>query len=321
MQLRSRHKRGGITLLEVIVVLAVVGLLASLLLPAVQQARQSARGIECRNHLRQVGIAAHNHIDQHGRFPDDAFPVQLLPFLEQRALFDRVEKAVRNYTVDPLGVPQIPLFAGAAIPTYQCPVDPLTSTVRGLVPNYLMNSGTGFAGSDDGMYTFVPTRRTVGVRPRDITDGLSQTVAFNERLIGIGHEGYDRLDDPDTRRRVMAHTDAMQAASQIDVFADTCRDHPVWVPTFPPPCYLHFGCLPSVNHIMTPNSNSCYNGVGDNGNMEYAAVTATSLHRGGIHSLMADGAVRFVNENIDRAVWRAVGTRAGGEAVASEMFQ
>ena len=318
MELRSRRNR-GITLLEVIVVLAVIGLLASLLLPAVQQARQSARGIECRNHLRQIGIAAQNHVDQHGRFPANAFPLQLLPFLEQHALADRVEKEVTSLTMDPVTVPQIPYLEGAAIPAYQCPVDPLSSEVRGLVPNYLINSGTGFAGSDDGMYTFAPS--LVGVRPRDITDGLSQTVAFNERLIAIGHEGYDQLDDPDTRRRVMALTDAMQQAAQLDVFADTCRDHPVWIPTFPPPCYLSFGCRPSVNHIMTPNSNSCYNGFGDTGNMEYAAVTATSLHRGGVHSLMADGAVRFVNENIDRAVWRAVGTRAGGEPVASEMFQ
>lgn len=323
MQRVTRKKqigKRGITLIEVVVVLGIIGLLSALLIPAVQQTRQSARGVECKSHLHQIGIAAHNYVDQHGRFPDDNFPRQLLPFLEQQQLAERIDKGVKELQMNPPQVAEIRLFAGAAIPTYQCPVDPVASQVRGLVPSYLINSGTGFANSNDGMYTRTASNALVGVRPAQISDGMSQTVAFSERLIPLGRDSYDRLDNPVGRRRLFGFTDPMRAATQIDVFADACRDHPVWVPTYPPPCYVTMGCDPSVNHIMTPNSNSCYNGVGDGAGL-YAAVTASSLHRGGVHSLTADGSVHFINENIDRSVWRALGTRARGEPDASRSFE
>lgn len=325
MQLESpgqNEDRAGLTILEVLVVLGAAGLLLSLLIPAVQQARSTARGVECKNNLRQVGIAANNHADQHGFFPGSAFPRELLPFLEQGQLYKRTEHFIAP-GVDPTRLPRLERLEGAAIDVYQCPADPLASATQGLAPSYRINSGSGFGGNVDGMFARAPSNALIGVRPQDVSDGLSQTVAFSERLIWLGPEAFDDVQNSVTRRRLIAMTDRMRDPAQIDVFADTCRTSPAWIPAVPPLCNITLSCWASFNHIMTPNSNSCYNGPRslDDDNSRHAAMTATSLHRGGVHVLMADGAVRFVSDNIDRSVWRAVGTRSGGEPVAAGLFQ
>ena len=109
------------------------------------------------------------------------------------------------------------MLEGAAIPAYQCPVDPLAAEVRGLVPSDLINSETGFANNDDGMLKRTVSNGLVGVRPADISDGLSQTVAFSERLTRWGGTVDDQLDNSITRRRLMGFTDATLGTTQIDV--------------------------------------------------------------------------------------------------------
>jgi len=107
-QARIRAGRGGFTLVELLVVIAIIGILIALLLPAVQAAREAARSLECRNHLRQLAVAALNHEQTHGHYPtggwgwdwvgdpDRGFAEQqpggwvynLLPFLEQKELYE-----------------------------------------------------------------------------------------------------------------------------------------------------------------------------------------------------------------------------------------
>jgi type II secretory pathway pseudopilin PulG len=314
--------KSGLTLIDLIVVLAVVGLLLSLLIPAVQQARHAARGVECKNNVRQIGAASHNHVDHHGRFPGPAFSTELLPNLDQLPLFQRIEDRLIVPPMNPENLPSYPLFEGASIPVYQCPVDPLAAATQGLAPSYRINSGSGFGESIDGMYARTPSNALIGVRPQEVSDGLSQTVFFSERLIGLGRDAYADTPNVHTRRRLMATTDRMRDPDQIDLFAQTCESRPAWIPAEPPPCYLVLSCWVSFNHIMTPNSNSCFNGpfsLNDD-NSSHAAMTATSLHQGGVHVLMADGAARFVSDSIDRSVWRALGTRAGGEPIAAGLF-
>ncbi len=302
-------RRYGLTLIEIATVLGIVGLLFALLIPAVQQTRQTARGIECQHRLRQIGTAVQNHIAQTSIFPDASFPRTLLPYLEQQTVYQRTEVAIIG--TDPGKLMALPQFENVDIAAYRCPVDPLAEQFRGIVPSYRICSGTGF-GLHDGVS---------GVRPQEITDGLSQTVAFSERLIETLGELDDADGSPHIRRRLIGYAEKLRDPARIDLFADACRDTPTWIPMqFVPPCYVGFPCTAPLNHLLPPNSHSCYNGPGgseDGGLLSHAAITANSLHPGGVNALMADNAVRFVNESIDRNVWRALGTRAGGETVAA----
>jgi hypothetical protein len=78
-------------------------------------------------------------------------------------------------------------------------------------------------------------------------------------------------------------------------------------------------CCTQYNHVAVPNSTSC-GGTGFTGSMTNMAmqVSANSRHTGGVHAMMGDGATRFISSNIDLNVWRALGTRAGGEVVSTE---
>src|SRR5947199_6053705 len=99
---RSRHARTGFTLVELLVVIAIIGVLVALLLPAVQQARESARRMSCQNNIKQLGIALHNHHDTKNTFPTGAlntgingtpcyttWTIEILPFMEQQALYQQ----------------------------------------------------------------------------------------------------------------------------------------------------------------------------------------------------------------------------------------
>ena len=132
----NRTRRSGFTLIELLVVIAIIGVLVSLLLPAVQQAREAARRTQCRNNLKQVGLALHNFHDTHGAFPparlllDGPIPandfatvlgsdepswlVRLLPFLEETTQYDQWDM----YTPFGRHPPEVRRMTTA---TYMCP--------------------------------------------------------------------------------------------------------------------------------------------------------------------------------------------------------
>jgi prepilin-type N-terminal cleavage/methylation domain-containing protein len=187
----------GFTLVELLVVIAVIGVLVALLLPAVQGAREAARRSQCQSNLRQLGLALHNFHDAKGFFPAShnenywSWIAHSLPYLEEGPLQDRLDfkKPFPN-------TPELQRAVAVPLPILQCASDERSSTISTALPgepfaytSYLGNTGSqggrreGFLG--DGMFRSphdFPGMR-VAVAIAKVTDGTSQTLFVGERPI------------------------------------------------------------------------------------------------------------------------------------------
>lgn len=337
-------KRKGFTLIELLVVIAIIAILVALLLPAVQQAREAARRSQCRNNLKQFGLAIQNYHDSYQMFPFGKGPsyagapvyarwsqhAMLLPFLDQVPLFKSINFRMPPDTpgmggviafmpmyTSPMGVNTIP--SQATVPMFLCPTDtaPTTSGQN----NYVGNQGGWLCDRSDapGAATDVsPSEVQTGVfyflskvATKDVRDGLSQTAFFSERRRGNGSP------DPRSDLYVIPAQTSLAATYSTCMGLNTATATPLtskwgysWV--------MGENCCAQYNHVAVPNTVSCA-GTGFTGTMTNMAmqVSPSSYHAGGVHVLMGDGAVTFSNANIDLTVWRAIGTRKGGENVSA----
>ncbi|HUG91849.1 MAG TPA: DUF1559 domain-containing protein, partial [Planctomycetaceae bacterium] len=190
-------RRSGFTLIELLVVIAIIALLVALLLPAVQQAREAARRTQCRNHLKQLGLAVHNYESSHRYLPPSAsirmvgeintnaswsIHGRILPYLDQAPLYGHVDLSI--------AWDDQAAISGLKIPVYACPTDIGSDTARDVSPKlasplypttYGFNFGTWLVydpvsgGMGDG--AFGPNSR-IGFR--DFLDGTNNTLMLAE---------------------------------------------------------------------------------------------------------------------------------------------
>lgn len=309
-------RRRGFTLIELLVVIAIIAVLIALLLPAVQQAREAARRTQCKNNLKQLGIAMHSYHDTFLGFPmakgGSGFPAQarILPYMDQAPLYNLI-----NFNVSPTNAANAVPYA-TTLAALRCPSDSDSmQAIAGGRNNYYTNYGTGVVNSlnsppndllppPDG-----PIFQSSCVNIADILDGTSSTVLMSERCLGDGSNGIS------TRR-----TDTFQPGTYpatADEALTQCRAVNVndltkqgksnggvsWLSPDHTTTYYH--------HVLPPNDLSCMYPP------QRISTTANSRHVGGVHSLLCDGSVRFVSENIDLNVWRALGSRKGGEVISN----
>lgn len=316
----SRQAR-GFTLIELLVVIAIIAILIALLLPAVQQAREAARRTQCKNNLKQIGLAIHNYESAMRVLPMARtlpFPfvfspqARILPYIEQTNLHNLVNF---NDAPLPFGIPGMPdgssnlTAAKTKLSLYLCPSDQSDIPGNDYGPtNYVANVGTGLISAgdiDQGEGIFVTNSN---LRFCDITDGTSNTVMFSESLTGDGQTPSGST--PSDYRRGMFEvsagapptvpTPAMCAAATSGSWNG--QRSAKWING-------HYGDA-LYNHFLTPNSKTwdC-----DNEFHNMALLAARSAHAGGVHVLLGDGSTRFVGDNINQSTWRALATRASGE--------
>jgi prepilin-type processing-associated H-X9-DG protein len=313
--------------------MAVIGLLASLLLPAVQAARESSRRAECSNNLKQFGLALANYEGVYRRFPGcGASPSQysihtyLLPYFEHENVQELVDPDQPLFffsgtsTLNPAQAPA----ARTAIKSFLCPSDSQPShcanynaaTFAG--SNYMANGGTG-----EG--TFYDTRfptdgmfwNNSEVRVADVLDGTSHTLFMAEALRGNCFTTTGPVP-ADVRRQAgslatVARTIPNQPGTNpllSDALCATAQSwlgsHAIaWIWGQTPQTFFNTHHLPNA-----PVPDCTSNGQG--------WFKSSSLHPGGVNALYGDGSVRWVRGSVSLRIWRAMSTRAGSEVVSAE---
>lgn len=295
--LPSPHRR-AFTLIELLVVIAIIAVLVGLLLPAVQQAREAARRTQCKNNLKQLGLALQNYEESYKVYPPGVmgttgttqsteklttWPTFLLPLLEQSALYNQYNFNLRFD--DPANASVVI----RKLPMFLCPSqdDAIVSNVWG--PNhYGANAGTTPAATDGLLFPLS------SVRLRDITDGTSNTIAAGELAFDAGGWARGSLSTG-------AGTGGgggggggagggtgqgfSRSVMRWYVAAATCAK-------------------PGINPPVTTCMNSTER-----------MFQFSSAHVGGCQFTLADGSVRFVSDNINAATFRGLITRSGSEAI------
>lgn len=291
---RSRH---GLTLIELLVVMAIIAILIGLLLPAVQQAREAARRVQCRNNLKQLGLALHNYHSAHSLFPPGYLkkpdPVEgnasgfgwlsmLLPQLDLTTIYHRFDWNVALF--DPRNE-QARLLQPVVV---LCPAENYSAqrmlkmgTYDFAMGCYVANFGPGDMDADPddrrGLFS-----RNSSTSARDVTDGLSNTLAVGERTNGPFRLAH--LHDTHT----VYETVWSGCVRQFDDVAD---EHP------------HMVLFQTGHVINDPHSDD---------------RDLSASHIGGAFFLFGDGAARFIGENIDGGVYSRLGTRAEGLPIGGD---
>ncbi|HMF15330.1 MAG TPA: DUF1559 domain-containing protein [Gemmataceae bacterium] len=319
---RSTSRR-GFTIIDLLVAIAIIGILMALLLPAVQAARAAARRMACKNNLKQLGLAAHTYLDTHGTFPPGAvgpigpsFPTYLqlkhhglgtylLPYLEQPALAGQYRWD--DSWFDPPNQPVVNM----PLNIWQCPSAPANRIQDGSLPTVTPPAGVSFKGTAAcGDYAGMG-----GVDAGLVLAGVIAPPGGQRDELGH-YEGVFPINNSRGMRHIR------DGASNTILIAECAGRPQLWQGPRPvPDVWLSGGPWASRNLLWCKGATR--DGTAFFGT---CAVNCTndrevySFHTGGANVVFADGSVHFLGESIDIGVFARLVTRAGGEVVSEDDF-
>ncbi|UUO04702.1 DUF1559 domain-containing protein [Blastopirellula sp. J2-11] len=308
----------GFTLVELLVVIAIIGVLIALLLPAVQQAREAARRLQCSNNMKQLGLALHNYHDTYGRFMSGGWDIdgiagysmgwvpRLFPFMEQGARWDAMESLNNNYVItrSPFRYhdQDNPIFG--AVPGIWCSSSAIgevasDQTTTSSLPyqdiqgslhyrgcsgsidvDYQAGSSSGREYSASGV--IYPKSQT---RIGDILDGTSNTILLGETSSA---EGW--------------------SASSPNIVSGLTGLKP-WVLGF----YRY-----SSTSWLTIDHKTIQFPINYQGQFGYNLTPYASYHPGGAMFAKCDGSVSFFAETMSLDTLKYYGTRKNGEVISGQ---
>lgn len=332
------RRRPGFTLIELLVVIAIIAILIALLLPAVQQAREAARRTQCKNNVKQLGLALHNYHDTFLTFPPGGVasttvgaPYQgwgwntmILPYMDQAPLYNQfnfsnsmqvtinTQPTVMNTQI---GALRCPSDVGANIVNY-VDVSPtvaaagVTQTNQFGRSNYLgvvgwWNNG----GTPTGLVVNNPPQTALyrgifggnsKVNIGAMTDGTSNAIVIGERYTPSAG-GQASVGQPVGHGAWAGSPNPLSIDGLATIFGDTAVANTA----------SYNGTTPQAGILNSYRINGNNNGTASRGQTSGFG----SLHVGGCHFLIGDGTVRYISENIDTTIYRNLGTINDGNPI------